>query len=403
MAFAHHLSAALHTASQANTPKTSRGKDNVFARWTRWAEELGIRPDLSDITERDAKLGILLAYGHQHRIYGALGRQPRDEPNRAGSVMGVLASVGQGIANLGLPDPRLNPATGRLHDILTDFRRRMETEDSPASRVAPCSLTVLRYLHNILDTDHPREGKFNAHVIDLCIVGFYFMLRPGEFCRGDAENRSSPFRLCDITFTMGNRNLSSSNPRLNDVEESAITTVTLTFTDQKNAVRGEQIAHSRTSDPVYCPVKALYRITRHLRACGVPDDTPIYAFPRSSGATAVQPSHVTNALRHTAEALRAQLGIDPFTLSSKSLRPGGATALLCSGALVTDIMLIGRWHSDSVFRYLRAQTLAQTRNYAESMLQHGQYTFVSGTHADDNNLPQEVPGDVLEALHPVTP
>ena len=196
--------------------------------------------------------------------------------------MGVLASVGQGIANLGLPDPRLNPATGRLHDILTDFRRRMETEDSPASRVAPCSLTVLRYLHNILDTDHPREGKFNAHVIDLCIVGFYFMLRPGEFCRGDAENRSSPFRLCDITFTMGNRNLSSSNPRLNDVEESAITTVTLTFTDQKNAVRGEQIAHSRTSDPVYCPVKALYRITRHLRACGVPDDTPIYAFPRSS-------------------------------------------------------------------------------------------------------------------------
>ena len=177
--------------------------------------------------------------------------------------------------------------------------------------------------------------------------------------------------------------------------------MTLTFTDQKNAVRGEQITHNRTSDPTYCPVKALLRITRYLRACHTSSETPIYHIGGTSSLREVKPSHITNALRHTAGALRDQLGIDPFTLSSKSLRPGGATALLCSGALVTDIQLMGRWHSDSVFRYLRAQSLATGKQYAESMLQHGRYKFVAGTPADDLNLPQEVPADVLATLHPV--
>ena len=76
------------------------------------------------------------------------------------------------------------------------------------------------------------------------------------------------------------------------------------------------------------------------------------------------------------------------------------TALLCSGALVADIMLLGRWHSDAVFRYLRAQSLAQSKNYSEAMLAHGHYTFVAGTTAAANNLPQEVPPDVLATLHP---
>ena len=58
----------------------------------------------------------------------------------------------------------------------------MAMVDGPSSRVAPCSLLVLQHLHDTrLDTDHPTaHGRFNQQVIDLCIVGFFFMLRPGE-------------------------------------------------------------------------------------------------------------------------------------------------------------------------------------------------------------------------------
>ena len=44
------------------------------------------------------------------------------------------------------------------------------------------------------------------------------------------------------------------------------------------------------------------------------------------------PAWLTNTLRHAAAHVEASTGIKPQLLSTRSLRPGGATALLCAGA-----------------------------------------------------------------------
>ena len=56
-----------------------------------------------------------------------------------------------------------------------------------------------------------------------------------------------------------------------------------------------------------------------------------------------------------------ELGLDPKTFSGKSLRRGGATALLQRGATYREIRLAGRWKSNSVFRYTRLPVTERLR------------------------------------------
>ena len=54
------------------------------------------------------------------------------------------------------------------------------------------------------------------------------------------------------------------------------TYATLQFSDQKNAVRGEQVGHKPNSDPDVCPVRALGRVILALKAWKAPPSTPLH-------------------------------------------------------------------------------------------------------------------------------
>ena len=84
-----------------------------------------------------------------------------------------------------------------------------------------------------------------------------------------------------------------------------------------------------------------------------------------------------NALQHAAKHLQTRTGINFKLISAPSLRPGGATALLCAHVNSDAICLLGRWKSNAMLRYLRIQATVLKHNYAEQMLQHGSYTFVA--------------------------
>ena len=134
-----------------------------------------------------------------------------------------------------------------------------------------------------------------------------------------------------------------------------------------------------TKDPFYCPAKALYRITRRLRKHGATPDTPLHRHynphPNHRKWQDVKLQFVTNALRHAARPLEATTGIRADLLSTRSLRPGGATALLCANVDTDMIKLLGRWKSDAMFRYLRVQASTHSTNYAQRMLESGHFTF----------------------------
>jgi hypothetical protein len=200
----------------------------------------------------------------------------------------------------------------------------------------------------------------------------------------------------------GNRLVAAPDNSLNDLNENRISRATLTFNDQKNAVRGEQISHSATNHPRLCPCKALARLCAHLRAHNSPANTPIHAYYDSHGRLQnISPHIITNALRHAATALRQSTGIDPLLLSARSLRPGGATALLCAGIDADVIQLLGRWKSDAMLRYLRVAAHAHNSNLAQQMLQSGNYTFAPNTYtaAHAQPVPEQAPTPFVTALH----
>ena len=104
---------------------------------------------------------------------------------------------------------------------------------------------------------------------------------------------------------------------------------------------------------------------------------------------------VTNALRHAAVSLENTTGIAPKLVSARSLRPGGATALLCANVGSDAIMLLGRWKSDAMLRCLRIQ--ASTSAHSQRMLDHGAHTFAPSSCAA-GNLPDQAPAAAAALL-----
>jgi hypothetical protein len=150
-----------------------------------------------------------------------------------------------------------------------------------------------------------------------------------------------------------------------------------------------------------CPVKALARLCHHIRLHGGDPHTPIFAYVDSTGLWRhITPYMMTDALRQSASALAHITGIAPALISTRSLRPGGATALLCAGVDTDVIQLLGRWKSDAMLRYLRVAAHAHTTNLAQRMLNSGAYTFATGsctvTHV--RPIPDQAPQAFLDAI-----
>jgi hypothetical protein len=310
--------------------------------------------------------------------------------------------VGEGIADLDRVDPRFQPGTRNIHPLLASFYEALEAEDDPRERAYPCNLRIIRELKTVLNRNRSHQyATRNAYIIDLCIVGFYWILRPAEYTYSDSPvTRTQCFKFQDIYLTIASKVYCGPQATpLNDVNNIlAISHATLTFTDQKNCNRGEQIGHRANSDPFFCPAKALGRIALHLRNAGAPPDHPIcdYYNPTLQDWQHIRPLHITNALRNAAANLEALTGIEPKLLSARSLRPGGATALLCANIDPNYVALLGRWRSNAMLTYLRTQAGSYHLHYSQRMLEHGDYTFAPGRHAA-LELPQQAPTDA-EAL-----
>ena len=399
--FQADLCSVFEVAGQARVAKTNNARHNTFGRWTAFCHELGHDPTLSTIPCRETKLCYMLVFAHRYRTNNLV---------RADAVDAALLAVGKGIAHVAGEDPRKPSQGSILNDpLLQDYLKALRKQDDPAKRVYPANLTILRALRDALDTDHRQHGPLNAHTIDLCIVGFFWLLRPGEYVdTGNEDSQCSPFLLREINLTINHRIYADvTTLTLNDEQVQACNAGTLYFSDQKNGVRGETISHCANTDPFYCPAKALARIVQRLRKHNAPPDTPIYRFwnPHKRGWDHIKSRNITYALRWAAQSVEDRTGVPFSLLSCRSLRPGGATALLVAGVDVDAIQLLGRWLSDTVLRYLRVQ--AATRNLSQQMLQAGDYTFAPGalprTEAEQATmtticLPEQTPTTILKAM-----
>jgi hypothetical protein len=341
------------------TPHRGAAQNSAWRLWETFCQRLALDPLLPDVPD---KLPFLLLFAQRYRC-GSLS--PSRLTVRSRTVEDALRAVGQTFAGLGSPDPRLN-LHGTTDIRLASLLRAWSRLDAPPARVRPIPVELI---HSALDLAALDPA---LHAVGDCVaLAFYFLLRPGEYS-GCPKSRDDLFRIRDVElWALQVRVDPLTCP---DSAFDALSFVSLTFSTQKNGVRGESTGHAPSGHPVFCPVRLLVRRLRSLRAAGALASTPLNAYRLCptlpwSYVTAAQ---VTALLRAAASA-SPHLGLLPTQISARSTRSGGAMALLCGGVDADHIRLLGRWRSDAVFRYLHTQAPPLMAGLAPAMLRGGRF------------------------------
>ena len=350
---------------------TGRCRFDVVA-WRQWnvhCASLNIRPDLTTIAD---PVPILQLFAYRVRT-GMLAAKGRDVKKR--SVEQYLRSVGQVFAGVGTPDPRLDDVGA------VDFRIRRQlakyaNEDPAPTRVRPVLLTLLLHIH-----ERARKQSERAqHIADLCLLAFFFLLRPGEYCRGGTDTQSAPFRIRDVNFFVGHVRHNAATATASVM--STADYVSLTFSDQKNGVKGEAIGHGRASHGVADPISILAAIVTRLRHQGASPDTALSAIRTSAASWRTIPAtEITAALRTGTRQIGKSIGLAPEDVSARAMRAGGAMALLLGNVDTDKIKMLGRWKSDAMMVYLHTSARPLMQRFADVMVEHGEYSQVPATAA----------------------
>ena len=368
-AFRADLSAAQAAVRTGVVEKRARAADRQWDRWLAYCRDHAVDPWFS---QGDDPIPYLQVFATRYRHER---RGPSGDPVRSATVANALRDIGQTYKALGSPDIRLD-AFGGIDFRLQRQLRSYTKEDPPPDRVKPVPIQVVRAMLQAAYQPHaPVDNAFRA-IADMTCLGFFFMLRPGEHTY---LKTNSQFTSADVKLYIGRCLLNHGYASAADLH--AATSVSLTFTTQKNGVKGEVITHGRSGHDYACPVKAIVRRVWYLREVArLPRTTPLCAYKEGTRLRHVTSNNVTLAIR------AAMLLVDPDTLDilpheveARSLRAGGATALLCAGIDNNTIQLLGRWKSDAMLRYLHVQAAPIIRRLAALMYSNGSYTFAPGT------------------------
>jgi hypothetical protein len=161
-------------------------------------------------------------------------------------------------------------------------------------------------------------------IADVITFAFYFLLSPGEYTATTSDD--TPFRLADVELHANNRAI---NPiQCSDDDLHAATFVSFTFTTQKNGTKGEVITHGLSTDLLACPVKAIVRRILHLRQHKSTPTTPIASYFHNGKRIPIKATDATTALRLATTATAHHTGLMHSDISTRSLRAGGAMALM---------------------------------------------------------------------------
>ena len=227
-AFLSDLQAAQHAVSFGVTASRASAADTHWRIWSDFCTELALDPLLQDVED---PVTLLQVYLHRYRT-GVVA--PRGNAVRKRTAEDALRSVGQTFTAMGAPDPRFTPQ-GQLDFRLARQLRYYEKQDPPPSRVKPVPVTVLLW---ILHAATLSEHTSTPAIADMIALAFFFLLRPGEYTATPSE--TTPFRLSDVRLSTGGTYIDIFTAPITTI--ASATFVSLTFTTQKNGVRGKSLA-----------------------------------------------------------------------------------------------------------------------------------------------------------------
>jgi hypothetical protein len=225
----------------------------------------------------------------------------------------------------GLPDPSLS-SFPRLTYVLRGIHRL--TPDRQRRHRLPITMHLLRALHRIWST--PPVLYNHVMLWAACCLGFFGVLRAGEFTCTTADTTDPPLSPSDIAVD------TRDNPQL------VVVHLRRTKTDPFGV--GCRVYLGRTNTTP-CPVAAILNYLSIRPATSGP------LFLLESGAPLTRAALVT----HLRTAL-AQAGVAASSYSGHSFRIGAATAAAQAGYSDSFIQSLGRWRSAAFIAYIRTST-----------------------------------------------
>jgi hypothetical protein len=301
--FCRDLRLAQDAVAASVVPGRAQAANNHWLNWSSFCQSLNVDPFLQDVQD---PVVLFQVYLQRYRT-GAIA--PRGKPVRSRTVEDSLRAIGQTFAALGASDPRLD-AHGNIDFRIQRQLRGYSRVDPPPNRVKPIPVQILR--HVVALAAQPSATPDVQAVADMITLAFFFLLRPGEYT-GTASD-TTPFTLHDVQCWIGQQRFLATTIPLEDLPR--VTFVSLTFTTQKNGVRGEVIGLGRSGNPVLCPVHALTRRIAHLRSYRAPPNTPLAAYFITPAVTLVKPADITDALRCSTALVGPSVGFLPSDISA---------------------------------------------------------------------------------------
>jgi hypothetical protein len=126
-----------------------------------------------------------------------------------------------------------------------------------------------------------------------------------------------------------------------DAEINGAISVSYASTTHKNGIRNEKITHDMSGTGLCCPVRATGRRIKYLRRNGAKCNVPIASIYTHNRRTAIKAQQLTETIRHAMPVNFHRTGISADEVSARSLRAGGATALLCGKVDMDLIQAVG--------------------------------------------------------------
>jgi hypothetical protein len=329
-------------------------------------------------------LRIELLLGFSHRIrHGHFGDGTKV---RAGSVQVALRAIGKTCELDGLPNPTYR-SEGRywlkLERLIESYRR----QDPPPQHKLAVPVSVVNHL--VAVGNKSTSDKLQASC-DMSAIAFYFLLRVGEYTghRRKEKRRTKQFRACDIIFYDGSDNIIPNTSPLTQLY--CATTAVMRITNQKNGTRGSRISHS-PSGTVACPVRALARRVHYIMShseCTEKDIISTYISPITKEARPLQSGDINKLIKNAVVLLGLdKKGFPPESVSSHSLRAGGAMAMHLNGIDRDKIRKQGRWSSDTFLMYIHEQISAFSIGLALKMSTEIGWHNIDGPTITETNDP----------------
>lgn len=205
-------------------------------------------------------------------------------------------------------------------------------------------------------------------VSDMCLIAFYFLLRVSEYTsHGKDRRRTVQFRAKDIIFFDKQKAVIPNTSSLSTL--LAADSVTMKIDNQKNGTRGGTIHHEALHSK-RCPVRALARRVYTIMNHSQGNENQIIStyFEAHWGAQVLRCGDINTAVKKAVRATGlVEKGFPPSSVSSHSLRAGGAMAMHLNKVSSDTIRKMGRWSSDTFLMYIHEQISAFSAGISKKM------------------------------------